>query len=202
MTRFQLLALLAAGIAFSLPASAKMYKWVDEDGTTHYSETVPPKHADKDRSELNKAGRVIRKKEALTPEERLAKEQELAEKRAAEEAAREQKRRDKALTSTYSNEKEIELARKRNLQQVEARINSINSQLKMAKGNLAGLEKEAEGYKAAGKPIPPSLLEDVKGSQKRLDKLLQDMKKAQEEKDALNARYDADKTRYKELTGK
>jgi chromosome segregation ATPase len=202
MTRFQLLALLAAGIAFSLPASAKMYKWVDENGTTHYSETVPPRHADKDRSELNKAGRVVKRKEALTPEERLAKEQELAEKRAAEETAREQRRRDKALTSTYSNEKEIELARKRNLQQVEARINSINSQVKMAEGNLAGLEKESEGYKAAGKPIPPSLLEDMKGSQKRLAKLQQDMAKAQEEKDALNARYDADKARYKELTGR
>lgn len=202
MTRFQLLALLAAGIAFSPPASAKMYKWVDEDGTTHYSETVPPKHADKDRSELNKAGRVVKKKEALTPEERLAKEHELAEKRAAEEAAREQKRRDRALTSTYSNEKEIDLARQRNLQQVEARIDSINSQLKMARGNLAGLEKETEGYKAAGKPIPPSLREDMAESQKRLDKLQQDMKKAQEEKDALNARYDADKARYKELTGK
>jgi len=202
MTRLKLAVALIAGIAFSLPAAAKMYKWVDDQGVTHYGETVPPEYADKDRSELNKAGRVIKKNEVLTPEERRAKEQADAEKRAEDEAAREQKRRDKALLSTYSNEKEIDLARGRNLQQVEARINSINSQLKMAEGNLAGLKKETDGYNAAGKKIPASLQEDMKESQARLAKLQHDLEKAKAEKTALDARYDAEKARYKELTGK
>ena len=202
MTRLKLAVALIAGIAFSLPAAAKMYKWVDDQGVTHYGETVPPEYADKDRSELNKAGRVIKKNEVLTPEERRAKEQADAEKRAADEAAREQKRRDKALLSTYSNEKEIDLARGRNLQQVEARINSINSQLKMAEGNLAGLQKETASYNAAGKKIPASLQEDMKESQARLAKLQHDLEKAKAEKTALDARYDAEKARYKELTGK
>lgn len=202
MTRLKLAVALIAGIAFSLPAAAKMYKWVDDQGVTHYGETVPPEYADKDRSELNKAGRVIKKNEVLTPEERRAKEQADAEKRAEDEAAREQKRRDKALLSTYSNEKEIDLARGRNLQQVEARINSINSQLKMAEGNLAGLKKETASYNAAGKKIPASLQEDMNESQARLAKLQHDLEKAKAEKTALDARYDAEKARYKELTGK
>lgn len=206
MTKLKLLAALIAGLFFSLPAAAKLYKWVDENGTTHYSETIPPKHADKDRTELDKAGRAVKKQEVLTPEERRAKEQANeqadAKKRADEEAAKEQRRRDKALVNTYSNEKEIDLARNRNLQQVEARIGSINSQLKMAESNLAGLKKEADGYNAAGKKIPASLQEDLKESQERLAKLQQDLEKANAEKAALDARYDADKARYKELTGK
>jgi len=206
MTKLKLFAALIAGIAFSFPVSAKMYKWVDDKGVTHYGETIPPEYAGKDRSELGKSGRVIEKKEVLTPEERRAKEQASeqaeAKKRADEEAALERKRRDKALLNTYSNENEIELARTRNLQQVEARITSINSQLKMADNNLAGLKKEADGRNAAGKKIPASLQEDLKESQERLDKLQQDMEKAKAEKAALDARYDADKARYKELTGK
>ena len=136
MINYRLFVALVIGMTFSLPVMAKMYKWVDDKGVTHYGETIPPEYAHRDREELNKAGRVVEKKEVLTPEERHAKELEDIKKREDEEAALEQKRRDKALLNTYSNVKEIDLTRDRNLQQVEARINSINSQLKMAEDNL------------------------------------------------------------------
>ena len=202
MINYRLFVALVIGMTFSLPAAAKMYKWVDDKGTTHYGETIPPEYANKDRTELNKAGRVVDKKEVLTPEERRAKELEDARKREDEEAAVEQKRRDKALLNTYSSVKEIDLARTRNLQQVEARLNSINSQIKMAGDNLAGLQKEADGYTSASKQIPASLQEDLQESQARLNKLKQDMEKSRAEKATVEARYDAEKTRYKELTGK
>ena len=202
MTKLKLLVALAIGIAFSLPVSAKMYKWVDDKGTTHYGETIPPEYANKNRTELDKGGRVIEKKEVLTPEERRANEQADAKKRVADEAALEAKRRDKALVNTYSNEKEIDLARSRNLQQIDARVNSISSQVKTASGSLQGFQKEADGFTKAGKPIPQTLQEDLKESQARLDKLKQDLEKATAEKTTIEARYDADKARYKELTGK
>ena len=204
MTRPKLLVAFAIGIgiAFSLPAAAKMYKWVDDKGTTHYGETIPPEYANKNRTELDKAGRVVEKKEVLTPEARRANEQAEAKKHADEEAALESKRRDKALVNTYSNEHEIDLARSRNLQQIEARINSINSQLKTANGNLLNFQKEAGTLKKAGKAIPATLQDDLQESQVRADKLKQDFDKAAAEKTAIEARYDADKARYKELTGK
>ena len=202
MTQLKLIAVFIAGIAFSFPVAAKMYKWVDDKGTTHYGETIPPEYADKDRSELGKSGRVIEKKEVLTPEERRANEQADIKKRGDEQAELERKRRDKALVNTYSNEQEIDLARNRNLQQIEARINSINSRLKMANDNLLAFQKEAEARAKAGKKIYPSLQEDLKESQARSARLQQDLEKAKAEKATLDARYDADKARYKELTGK
>lgn len=201
MHKSRLLSALFIGLAFSLPAAAKMYKWVDDQGVTHYGETIPPEYAGKDRSELNKAGRVVKTQEVLTPEERRAKEQEAARKRNEAEAALEQKRHDKALLNTYTNVKEIDLARDRNLQQVEARINSISSQLKMASDNQASLQKEAENLTKAGRKIPKSLQEDLQESQERLSNLQQDLEKTKAEKIAVEARYDADKVRYKELTG-
>lgn len=202
MIKLKLLVVLAIGITLSFSASAKMYKWVDDKGTTHYGETVPPEYANKNRVELDKAGRVVEKKEVLTPEERRANEQAEAKKRAGEEAALESKRRDKALVNTYSNEKEIDLARSRNLQQIDARVNSINSQLKTANGNLLAFQKEADALTKSGKPIPPTLKDDLQESQARLNKLKQDLDKSNAEKAAIEARYDADKARYKELTGK
>ncbi len=200
--RSKLLVALIAGVTFSLPVSAKMYKWVDNNGTTHYGETVPPEYADKDRVELNSAGRVVKSEEVPTPERRRAKELDEVKKHDDENAALEQQRRDKTLTNTYSNVQEIELSRSRSLQQVDARINVINSSIKIANDNLLALQKEADNNIKANRKIPASLQEDLDEAQARLIKLQQDLEKPKAEKAALEARYDADKARYIELTGK
>ena len=202
MSKSGLLIALVIGITFSLPAAAKLYKWVDDKGTTHYGETIPPEYANKDRTELNKSGRAIKKIEVPTPAERQAQEKAEAKKRADEKSALERKRRDMTLTSTYSNSKEIDLARNRNLQQVNPRITNNNSQLKLANGNLLGLQKESEGYTKVSKPIPKDLQDDIKEAQARVAKLQQNLEKSLAEKAAVEARYDADKARYQELTGK
>ncbi|MHB1292913.1 MAG: DUF4124 domain-containing protein, partial [Sulfuricella sp.] len=48
--RFPLLLILLA----SFPAVAgKLYSWVDENGKTHYGNTVPPQYAQQGNAELN-----------------------------------------------------------------------------------------------------------------------------------------------------
>jgi Domain of unknown function (DUF4124) len=202
MNKLKLLVALIAGVTLSFPVAAKLYKWVDDNGTTHYGETVPPEYADKDRVELNQAGRVVKSEEALTPERRRAKEQEDAKNRDDAKAALEQQRHDKTLINTYNSVKEIDLARIRSLQQIDAHINVIGYSIKTANDNLIGLQKEAENYTGANKKIPVSLEEDLQEAQTRLEKLQKDMEKPQAEKAALEARFDADKARYMELTGK
>jgi len=196
-----MLAALILGIT-SQPVSAKLYKWVDDDGITHYGEVVPPEYANKDKVELDKAGRVVKSDEVLTPEKRRAKEQEDAKKREGEQAALDQQRRDRTLLNTYSNVKEIDLARSRSLQQIDARLNVIHSSIKTASADLSALQNEADGYTKRKKDVPESLKEDLHNAQARLDKLNKDLVQPQAEKAAVESRYDADKTRYMELTGK
>jgi chromosome segregation ATPase len=105
------------------------------------------------------------------------------------------------LTSTYSNVKEIDLARNRSLQQVKARITNHNAQLEMANKNLLGLNQEAESYTKAKKEIPAPLKDDIKRSKARISKLKHNLDKSLAEKASVEARYDADKERYRELTG-
>jgi hypothetical protein len=202
MNKSGLLATIIVGLTFSLPVAAKLYKWVDDDGITHYGETIPPEYADKDRSELNKAGRVIKQENVLTPEQRQAKREDDAKKREDENAALEKKRHDQTLMSTYSNGKEIDLARSRSLQQIDSHINSINSQLKLIYDTLLGLQKESDGYAKTNKPAPTSLREDLQETQTRQDKLKQTLEKLEAEKSSIEARFDADKARYHELTGR
>ena len=200
--RARLLATLLVGTTFSLAAEAKLYKWVDNEGITHYGEVIPPEYADKDRVELNQDGRVVKEQEILTPQKRLAKEQADTKKRAEEQLAIDRQRRDKTLINTYSNVNEIELARSRSLQQIDARIFVIQSSIKSASADLAGLQNEADGYTKRHRETPQSLKDDLQNAQTRLDMLNNDLAQPLADKAAIEARYDADKARYMELTGK
>ncbi|PJC05589.1 MAG: hypothetical protein CO070_01805, partial [Gallionellales bacterium CG_4_9_14_0_8_um_filter_55_61] len=114
--KYNLLIILVISAAMSLPAAAKTFKWVDDQGRTHYGEIIPPEYANKDRQTLNKSGTVIKSQEVLTPEEHRIKEAESAKNNAEAATIRDQKRYDKSLTSTYSSVEEIELSRTRNIQ--------------------------------------------------------------------------------------
>ena len=202
MAKFKLLAALVAGLTLSFPVMAALYKWVDNNGTTHYGETIPPEYADKDHQVLNKEGRVIRSEEVMTPERRRAKDLEDAKKREEAAAEIEQQRHDKTLINTYNSVDEIDLSRVRNLQQIDARINAINASLKAANDTLFSLQTEADNDAKANRKIPVSLQQDLQDAQDRLTKLQQEAAIPQAEKAALEARFDADKARYIELTGK
>ena len=201
MAKFKLLAALVAGLTLSFPAMATLYKWVDNNGTTHYGETIPPEYADKDHEVLNKEGRVIKSEEVMTPERRRARDLKDAKKREEAEASLEQERHDKTLINIYNSVDEIELARIRNVQQIDARINAINFSIKAANDNLLSLQTEADNFAKANRKIPASLQQDLQDVKNRLTKLQQDVAVPLAEKAALEARFAADKARYIELTG-
>jgi uncharacterized protein YifN (PemK superfamily) len=180
--------------AVSLNAEAKLFKWVDSNGTTHYGETIPPEYANKDAVKLEK-GR-IEKREDKNANQKAAQKDPVAEK-----ARIEAERHDNALINTYSSEKEIDLARDRNLQQVEARTGSYTTLLKSAQENQVSLQKEAEVLTKQGRKIPKSLEEDLDEAKARIAKLQGDLDNSLKENEAVKARYEADKVRYRELKG-
>lgn len=186
-----LFAVLALFAVFSTAAEAKLYKWVDNKGETHYGEVIPPEYADRDRVQIEKGHEVkpTDKPKAATPTSAAKTPEDL-----------EQERRDQALLGTFSNEGEIDLARDRNLQQVNARINSIQERLKTAQADLTAYQKEKNDMVKAGKPVDKVLQEQIDQAAAKQAKLQDDLVKSQAEAEAIKARYDADKKRYRELT--
>lgn len=182
--------------AISLNAEARLYKWVDKNGQTHYGETIPPEYANSDAQMLEK-GRITGRKDGF--DKKLQEETKVDPE--AAKAAKEAKRRDEALLSTYSSEKEIDLARDRNLMQVEARVNSYSTLLKSAQESLDSLNKEQETLTKQKRKIPQSLTEDIAQAQELVAKRQKDLDTSQKEMEAVKARYEADKIRYRELKG-
>jgi chromosome segregation ATPase len=184
-------------VAFSLNAEAKLYKWVDNQGVTHYGETIPPEFAGSDTKMLDK-GRVTDRDDSFGDDKKKSAKKETAE----DKAAREARRKDEALLNSFSNEKEIDLSRDRALLQIEARINSFTTLIKSAQSSLDDLHKEYDKRTAQKSKIPESLTEDIADAEARVAKLQKDLDTNKKEFQAVTDRYAAEKQRFLELKGK
>lgn len=198
--RFWGLVLIA--VATVQPAWAKMYKWVDEQGKTHYGDTIPAQYAGQGNAELNKGGMAVKKTEgALSEGQRKVREEEQARLNAEKQKAVDVERRDKALLNTYTTDKEIDLARDRHLQGAEAVIQTNQQRLKSEQSKLDGYRKQAASLTAAKKPVPKDLAEDIKEAERELQRTQEAIKNKQQEQTNIRAKFDADKMRFRELKG-
>lgn len=193
--------LLLLGLAATMlvsAAHAATYKWVDEKGVVHYTDKIPPEAVNKGSTVLDKQARPVKKIDpALTPEQIRAREAEEEQKRLAAKAQEETARRDRALISSYTTEAEIDLARSRALA-------TIDSQLESARAYAAQLLKrreELDKRKAAssGKPLPAALERELEGIDAELTKQTHLIEQKEKERLGVLARYENDKTRWREL---
>jgi hypothetical protein len=193
----------------ALRAHVRSYRCVTKGGRKYYGSTIPPQCTGELVEALSGQGMVLfRIEPPLTPEQRAAKAAEERKADEAEAAKREaqrtvelQARRDRALLQTYTDEEDIERVRQRALasnrqaaEQVEARI----AQLRQRQEQLA---KQVEKYQDASQ-VPHKFEQDVKAVAYDLSLQEQLLESRRREAAEINARYDEEKRKYRELTGR
>ncbi len=175
-------------ISLSSAAHAEIYKWKDAHGVTQYGDTRPPQAAGRATTEMNKKGNVVKETAAaLTPEQRAQNAADEAKVKKEAQTATEQKRHDSALLNTYTSPAEIDLARDRSLEQHNLVVKGTNARL--------------EPLQAKQKKLSPKSAEYVENMRKISD-LNAIITQRNTEIAATRAKFDADKARYIELTGK
>jgi chromosome segregation ATPase len=175
---------------YSAAAEAKLYKWVDENGQTHYGQTIPPEYAGEKKVRIEDGMEV---KEKAKP---VAKPKAKEAPRVKTSQEIEQERHDQALLATYANEGEIDDQRDRSLQLVNARISGLEQQLQSAQQDLEGVQKDSDG----GKTTDRALQNQLAQAKHRVSNLQDALAAARDEAEKVKAKYAADKQRYRELT--
>lgn len=198
-----LLILIAAVLSAGAAQAAPMKKCVDDKGRVYYGDSIPPEVEAKCRtsSEMTSRGMEKKKTTHLTAEEKQALADEAARKKEEQQKAVEQQRRDKALLLSYSDEKEIDLARDRNLIAAQARIDGTQLRIKSVQGRLNGLHKQKDLYVKRGKPIPEDLHAEIAAAEMEIGKFRDSIAKSRLELEEIKARFDDDKKRYRRLKG-
>jgi chromosome segregation ATPase len=177
------------------------YRCTGTDGKKYYGSTIPTACLGQPIDQLNSRGIRVKR---IDPEgdEKARLEKEAEEKRLADEAAekREALRRNRALLATYTSVKDIDSARRRALADNQKAVTEAESRIEMLKKRRAAYDKELEFYKD-GKP-PAKLAEDIRATEVDIEATQGLLESKQKETANINTRYDEDRRRYIELTGR
>ena len=136
----------------------------------------------------------------LTAEQKAQAAAEVLRKKELEDQAKEQRRKDQALLETYASGQDIDRAQARAEADVNASIKGAQAKIDVALKQRKKFEEEAEFYK--NKPLPQDIakgLRDVDHEIKTQQEFLS-IKKGNFA--SIKEKYDADRKRYAELTGK
>jgi hypothetical protein len=196
-----LISIAAALMLAPLAADAQSYRCTSKDGKKYYGSTIPRQCIGQPVEQLNKQGMVVRRIDPEgTEKERAAKEAAEAKQREELAAQREAARRNRALLATYTSAKDIEDARKRALADNQEAAQQVETRIAQIKKRQVGYEKELEFYKGKNDP-PAKLADDLRNAALDLKYQEELLAMKRKEVEQINARYDADKKRYAELTG-
>jgi hypothetical protein len=186
------------------PREQYTYRCVGKDGKKHYGQTIPNECLGMRLEMLNQQGFVVKRIDPEGDEKaRLAKEEEAQKKRDAEAAIKDSQRRSRALLATYTSEKDIQDSRERALVENKNQMQEVEGRIAEIKKRKDRSQKELELFKSSGKGNPPERLkEEINIAE--LDLKAQESVLLAKKKDAdvINARYDEDLKRYRELTGR
>lgn len=193
-------ALAAAVLLAAGAAHAAMYRWVDSNGRVHYGDTLPPTYQKSGAAEMNKQGTVIKRTQSEA--ERRAEAERQAEQKRLQTEQQKQAQLDRALTQTYTTEAEIDLARDRALEHHKLAIKGAQIRARAVEANQAELQTRIENIEKAGRKVAPNLksqLDQVNQERLNLQRTILNNEEAMVQ---VRAKYEADKARFRELTGK
>ena len=157
---------------------ARLYRWVDENGNSYYSDKVPPEQSRYRREILSKDVRVVGLTDAAKTKEQWVLEKRLGKlKKEQEKIIAKQKSDDRVLLSTFRNEDDLRMT-------LAGKLQAISAQQKVSQGNLKRLEnqhqaqqKKAAVYERNGKKIPKEILAEIQFTEEQIQLAILDINK-------------------------
>jgi hypothetical protein len=174
------------------------YKWVDENGVTHYGDSVPQEYSQREQRVLDSRGIEVTKRQAeMSPAEAAAyaaKQKEEAQRRA----------HDMFLISTYPSVNEIENVRDARLDQINGQISASEAYVSTLTSRVDRLKQRSMGYapyntKAGARRMPDDLAEEMVRTLSELRTQNSALAQRRSELQKVVDEFDADIKRFKEL---
>lgn len=199
--------LLAAG---SATAREKVYRWVDENGEVHYSETLPPDFSDKTHDVLDKQGITRETGQSLVPPppkpstesakgelQRDSSGLPRPEPRYSPEELRAQQ--DALLLLRYDSEQEI-------LDAMEVEINQLAYDRRLLETSRSSLEeayrgnvREAADRQRAGVAVEPDMARELHNLKRRLARNEESLAGLEKREASIREMFESEMERYRKL---
>ena len=192
--------LASPGFAAGASNGRTLYKWVDEQGVTHYGDRIPPEYAGQEQHVMNSQGIEIRRLEAQkSPEAMAAEDQKRAE-------AEQSKNRDRNLLNTYASVQEIERLRDQRVTLLSDQIKVTSQFLEVLNGKLKKLRVTSMRFKPYSSDpnaaaMPDQIAEDLVRVGNDIRTQEENLREKRSEETIMSKQFDSDIARFKELKG-
>ena len=199
--RYMVLLLAVSVAAGAGPTSGrKLYKWVDEQGITHYGDRIPPEYATQEQHIINSQGVETERVEAQrTPEQLASEEQRKLD--AAQRASR-----DRNLLNTYVSVSEIERLRDQRLALLTDQIKVTGQFLEILNGRMKKLRVASLRFKPySSDPKAPAMSDQIAEDLVRVGNDIrtqeENLRERRSEEATMSKQFESDIARFKELKG-
>jgi hypothetical protein len=178
----------------------QLYKWVDEQGVTHYGDRVPPEYVNQEQHIINGHGiETARIDPPKSPEQLAAEEQKKLD---AEQKAS----RDRNLLNTYSTVTEIERLRDQRLALVSDQIKVTTQFLEILNARLKKLTATSMRFKPysddpKAPPMSDEIAEDLVHTANDIRTQQDNLREKHSEEANMRQQFASDIARFKELKG-
>ncbi|OQX34045.1 MAG: hypothetical protein B0D96_10310, partial [Candidatus Sedimenticola endophacoides] len=180
--------------------ASKLYRWVDDEGTVHYTDQVPPEQSRRARTQLNERGMEVEHTEKARTPEQILQEQELQRLRAEQERLRaEQRAKDQVLLRTFRTEEDIRHALEGKLTAVDVMIQITRSNIRRAKVKLSEMQGDAATLERQGRPVSPQLQGNIETTREQIQEGYDTILGLEQQKSAISAKFTADQERFRIL---
>lgn len=200
---FKLGSILAAAALIAMPLqsqAARLYKWVDDQGNTHYGDKVPPEYSKQERKVLNDQGVQVDKLDAAKTPEQIAEERRLEQKRREEERKlAEQKAHDRMLLATFTTEDDMILTRDGKIAAIESVIRITQGRIQKLKQTIEQYTRQAANLERTGKPVPDDLHNQITQARNQVESYQQFIRAKHQEQEAIREQFEDDIRRFREL---
>jgi len=201
MLRYTLLFVLMFVLAAPAAHAQSVYRWVDDEGKTHYGQSVPPEFKDYGYVRLGPDGTVRERVEpALSPEEMAERRRQRVQQAREEAAERSQEARDRMLLATYNSEEDLREALEMQLAGIQSQRVSTRMALNLIENRFEGLVSRAAELNRKGREVSETLQNRIEETRAELRGLRADLVRLDERETEARERFSASIERYRELT--
>jgi hypothetical protein len=179
----------------------KMYRWVDEQGNTFFSDQVPPEQSQYRRDSLSKTGRILEVTEKAKTKEQMELEKRLAKLRSNQDKIiANQKIHDKALLSTFHSKEDLLATIKVKLQALDTQRKVMESNLNRLINQLEEQQKKAANLERNAQRVPEKLLDNIQSTQEQIQQARSTISARIDKQNQIKEEYNADIERFVFLT--
>lgn len=166
----------------------RIVKWKDDKGVTHYGDRIPAQYSNRENSIINRQGVTIQHNKPVNQQEQT------------EDIAKlERDKKDRALLGAFTNAREIDLARDRNIQLDLIALENLQQEKNNSQKQLAVSKNLAANFSNKKKPIPEDLNADMIKNMADIKKIDQRITERKQVIEDTRNRFNEDKKRYLEL---